>query len=323
MTPRTITIITGARLHFGLLALGATQRRQFGGVGLMIDRPGVSLRVTEAGQDEVLADTAAQARVVEFVRRCRERCPASVRPAACRLELASSIPSHVGLGSGTQLAMAVAKGLSLFAGEMEATAVELAERVGRGKRSAIGLHGFETGGLLVDGGKKADDEISPVVARIEIPDDWRFVLVRPPAEVGCSGTSELRAFANLPPIPERTTDRLCRMIVMELLPALDGRDFDGFAAALREFNHTVGEHFASVQGGVFASPRMAQLAKWLEKYGVVGVGQTSWGPTLFAACATARHAEQLALEIESAGWSDCVIEVARPLNRGARWAAEM
>jgi beta-RFAP synthase len=316
MTSRTITITTGARLHCGLLALGDGQQRQFGGVGLMIDRPGVSLRVTAFERDEVSADEMDRARVVEIVRQYRSRCPAGVPPPPCRIELLSSIPSHVGLGSGTQLAMAVAKGLSLFAGESDPTAAELADRVGRGKRSAIGLHGFVTGGLLVDGGKQRDDEISPIIARVDMPGDWRFVLVRPPAEIGCSGSSELGAFATLPPIPDRTTERLCRLIVLELLPSVQHRDFAGFALSLREFNHTVGQHFSSVQGGVVASRRMTELAAWLEQRGVVGVGQTSWGPTMFAACSSPEEADLWLRQI-GADWSDCRVELVRPMNQGA------
>jgi predicted sugar kinase len=109
---------------------------------------------------------------------------------------------------------------------------------------------------------------------------------------------------------------------MDLLSALRERDFDGFTSALREFNHTVGDHFAAVQGGVFASRRMAELAAWLERREVIGVGQTSWGPTLLAACETAPAAEQLVREIAAGGWNDCVIDIARPLNRGASCEVE-
>lgn len=317
MTPRSITITTGARLHCGLLSLGATRRRQFGGVGLMLDRPGVSLRLLPSEREETVGDESVRNRVAEFVQRYRERCPITARPPTCRVEVLAAIPAHVGLGSGTQLGMAVAKGMSALAGEMSVAATELAQRVGRGRRSAIGIHGFDEGGLLVDGGKRRDADVSPIVTRVNIPDDWRFVLVRPPSEAGCSGSDELRAFDNLPPILERTTDRLCGIIVMDLLPAVREHDFGCFASALRAFNHTVGDHFAAVQGGVFASPRMAELAAWLVRRKVIGVGQTSWGPTLFAACETAAAAEQLVREIAAGGWNDCVIDIARPLNRGA------
>lgn len=288
----------------------------------MLDRPGVSLRLMLAERDEVSGDESARHRVAELVARYRERCPAATRPPSCRVEVLTAILPHVGFGSGTQFGMAVAKGLSLMADEQGVATIELAQRVGRGRRSAIGIHGFDVGGLLVDGGKQRDVEVSPIVTRVDIPDDWRFLLVRPPSEVGCSGTDEFRAFDRLPPVPERTTDRLCGIIVMDLLPALHECDFDGFASALREFNHTVGSHFAVVQGGVFSSPRMEKLAAWLERREVIGVGQTSWGPTLFAACESAPAAEKVAQDIASTDWSDCVIEVARPLNRGATCEVE-
>jgi beta-RFAP synthase len=288
----------------------------------MLDRPGVSLRLIPAECDEISGDESARHRVAEFVARYRERCPITVRPPACQVAVLTAIPAHVGFGSGTQLGMAVAKGLSVLADESGVVANELAQRVGRGRRSAIGIHGFEAGGLVVDGGKRRDAEVSPIVTRVDVPDNWRFVLVRPPSEAGCSGSNELRAFDNLPPIPETTTDRLCGIIVMDLLPALRERDFDGFALALREFNHIVGDHFSIVQRGVFSSVRMAELAAWLEHRKVVGVGQTSWGPTLFAVCESAPAAEKVVQDIASTNWSDCLIEIARPLNRGASCEVE-
>ena len=38
-----LTLRTPSRLHFGLLSWGSKSARQFGGVGLMIDAPGLEI----------------------------------------------------------------------------------------------------------------------------------------------------------------------------------------------------------------------------------------------------------------------------------------
>lgn len=279
-----ITVQTGARLHFGLLAVQAASGRNFGGVGLMVESPGCVLSVEASDHDECLAELEISARLTAWRDEYRRRCPAEFRPPACRIRLSQSIPPHAGLGSGTQTSLALAAALSRWSGEKNVSAPELARRVGRGARSALGIHGFEGGGLLVEGGKRHSDEISPLVARLKFPSAWRVLLVMPNDRRGMSGDAERAAFARLTPMPTSLTESLCRIVLMELLPALASEDFAVAAAALQEFGQINGSHFAPVQGGVFADPQMAELAKWLAEQGCVGVGQSSWGPTLWVLC---------------------------------------
>ena len=195
----SISIRTGARLHFGLLAVQASTGRNFGGVGLMVDSPECHLTVVRSEQDEIHADAELATRLAAWREGYRQRCPISFCPAACRIEIQSAIPRHAGLGSGTQTALALAAALAIFAGESDIPATELARRVGRGVRSALGIHGFQHGGLLVEAGKQQSDEISPLIARLAFPADWRFLLLTPPSASGLSGDAERSAFRQLGP----------------------------------------------------------------------------------------------------------------------------
>ncbi len=279
-----ITVQTGARLHFGLLAVQAASGRNFGGVGLMVDSPGGVLSVEASDRDECLAELEFAARLTAWRDEYRQRCPVEHRPHACRIQLSQIIPSHAGLGSGTQTSLALAAALARWSGEDNVSAPELARRVGRGARSALGIHGFQHGGLLVEGGKRQSDEISPLVARLDFPSEWRVLLVSPNGRRGLSGDAERAAFSQLTPMPASLTETLCRIVLMELLPAVANADFSSTAAALREFGQLNGSHFAPVQGGVFADPQMAELVTWLTEQGCVGIGQSSWGPTLWVLC---------------------------------------
>src|SRR5439155_6189948 len=111
-------------------------------------------------------------------------------------------------GVGTQFALAVAAGLNAFFDLPSQGATELALSVGRGLRSAVGTYGFVFGGLLVEQGKLQEELISPLDCRINLPDPWRFVLVRPKGMSGLAGEDEADAFRRLPDVPPPATELL-------------------------------------------------------------------------------------------------------------------
>ena len=315
--PCKVVITTGARLHFGLLANAAATGRNFGGAGLMVDTPRFKISVEPAAADTFIGDEQFCRRARQFVTTYRASCSASNRAPGVRVEVFEGIPAHNGFGSGTQFGMAIAKAMSLLTSAVGA-APTLARRVGRGGRSAIGIHGFARGGFLVDGGKLHPNEIAPPLSREDFPDAWRMLLVTPDASTTVSGDAEIDAFARLEPMPASTTNRLCEILVRSILPAIVEQGFDACGEALFEFGRTVGEYFAPAQGGVFANEQMARLAGHLRQQGARGVGQTSWGPTLFVLCDSARHAQQLNDELSAdARWDGCHIRVAAPKNSAA------
>src|SRR5437762_31135 len=67
--------------------------------------------------------------------------------------------------------------------------------VGRGERWAVGVRGFDRGELVVEGGKTPGEEVSPVLARLELPTAWRIVLFTPGARDRWHGGREQQAFA--------------------------------------------------------------------------------------------------------------------------------
>ncbi len=315
---RKIRIATGARLHLGLLANQPTSGPSFGGAGLMVKSPGFTVSVQNADCTTIIAtDEACRRRVAAFVAKHISHFAPDGLPEPFQMSVSESIPAHVGLGSGTQLGMAIAKALALWSREEMVDSTILARRVGRGRRSALGIHGFTHGGFLVDGGKVHDDQIGSMVARADFPEDWRFVLVTPGDSVGISGEAETNAFVRLDPMPRSTADRLCQIVLMDLLPSVLAENFYDFSEALFVLGRTVGEYFAPVQGGIYADRRMEQLSKHLRSQGLRGVGQTSWGPTLYVLCRDEATAQTLVndLQVESE-WSNCQFRVSAPMNRG-------
>lgn len=292
---RIIQVSAPSRLHFGMFSFGHADVRQFGGVGVMIDAPRLELEISPAERLETAG--ASQERVREFAERAALAADWIAPEIPCRIEVKSAPPAHVGLGSGTQLALAVAMGLNANFGGTWQTAQEFARAVGRGRRSAIGLHGATGGGLLIEAGKFADDEISPLISRIELPAEWRFVLFWPSETCGLSGEAELQAFQRLPATSMAATEALCREALLELAPAAVQGDFDRFSESLYRFGHTAGDCFAAEQGGPYANAKIARLVADLRAAGIRGVGQSSWGPTVFALVRNQGEAQSAAEQI--------------------------
>jgi beta-RFAP synthase len=75
---------------------------------------------------------------------------------------------------------------------------------------------------------------------------------------------------------------MCRLIMLKLLPALAEHDIESFGDALTKIQAITGSHFAQAQGGTYASPAAAECIQFMKKSGAHGVGQSSWGPALYA-----------------------------------------
>lgn len=314
MTP-IVRVTTGSRLHFGLWALQGSGERDYGGVGVMIEQPAISLMISPA--DGLRANGIHSQRAAEFARHWATFHGRGTP--ACAIQVITAPPQHSGLGTGSQLALAVAAGLNAFCGLPMQNAVELALSSGRGQRSAVGVHGFLHGGLIVDQGKRIGEPLAPLDCRIEIPSGWRFLLVRPLDYAGLAGDEETLAIASLPPIPLQTTNRLIAEVRDHLIPAAATSDFTAFSGSIYRYGHTSGECFAQRQGGPFNGPVLADLVRSIRKLGIEGVGQSSWGPTIFAVLPNELKAREAAESLRGV-WKGGKLDllVTAPLNRGAR-----
>lgn len=318
-----VSVQAFGRLHFGLLCPeGDAFGRSFGGVGLMIAQPDLSLCVEPAASWS--AEGAEAERALTFARLfhescCREEPRGDLQPQ--HLRIMRALPAHAGFGSGTQLALATARALA-DSWHLPCTTPTLARRVGRGVRSALGLHGFEQGGFLVECGKRSGERFSPLAVRHPFPDEWRLLLVLPSgATAGLHGADEVEAFAQLArgAAAQARTETLCRLVLLGMIPALLEGDVAAFGEALYEFNVRVGEAFAAVQGGVYASPLAAETVAFLRRHHLRGVAQSSWGPTLCAVVGDAEQVEWTAARLrQHFGFDSSQVRISRACNHGAR-----
>ena len=324
---RSVLLRAPGRLHLGFLDPSGTLGRRFGSIGLVIDGFETALDLCAAPADRLSSseavDPADVQRAAAHLAAMREHT--GLRQ-PLHLRLLQSLPTHAGLGSGTQLALAVGRAFARWHG-LELPTPTLAHWLGRGLRSGVGIAGFDAGGLLVDGGPAADGAPAALLSRLDFPADWRIVVVLDPRHRGLSGSAEKAALATLLPLPQAAAADICHQLLMRVLPGAAAAEFAPFVAGLARIQQLLGEHFAAAQGGsAFTSDAVGRVLRWMASNAASGagqpvaIGQSSWGPTGFAIVESQAQADQLVAAAQAAQVAGAGLElrIVSARNHGAR-----
>lgn len=290
-------IKTPSRLHLTLIDLNGSLGRIDGGVGLTLEKPRLVLEMKQKGSEIA----------VEF--KNRQNIPVNVlvdyedkiRTSASRMmeylhleggysfTIHETYPSHSGLGSGTQLSLATGKLIS-DSDNQEISVPQIANIVGRGGTSGIGVASFDKGGFIIDGGhhhgEKPDFLPSsaskatppPIIARYDFPQDWKVVLVIPHLEKHVSGEKEVNIFQEYCPVPLEEVQRLSHLLLMKMMPAVLEKDLEGFGEAVNSIQN-IG--FKKIENQL-QNPVIREIMQLLRDEGAPGVGMSSFGPTIYA-----------------------------------------
>jgi beta-RFAP synthase len=286
-----VSVFAPARLHMGFIDLSGSLDRHFGSIGIALNEHATRLSLT-SGEKRVITGPSA-----ERADKCLTlMCQALNVSDKLTVNIETAIPEHIGLGSGTQMSLAIGSALNAYY-RLGLGVRNIAALMDRGLRSGIGIGIFERGGLVVDGGRGEKTITPPVIVHLDIPASWRFILVLDKRGQGLHGQQEIEAFKVLPPFPRHEVERLCYLLMMKGLPAVAENNIVDFGNVISQLQCSVGEHFAAAQGGVFTSPEVAVAMKWLAQQGAVAIGQTSWGPTGFCAIDGVSLAESITEEV--------------------------
>lgn len=309
-----VVVSAPARLHFGMLDPTGIGARRFGGCGVAVASPRVVVGVRPRSGEEVVAHGSQAERAAAFARRART---AFGLEEGVEVDVREAIPPHVGLGSGTKLGLAIARGVAELAGA-SARPEELAYASERGARSSVGCWTFAAPGLVVEAGVSDGGSISPLIARHLMPEQWRCVLALPLGAEGLSGDAEERFIDQLHAQPA-TEPPVSRLLLTGLLPGVVTGNIDEFGDALTAIQREIGSMFASRQGGVF-HPRAAPVVDALLALGVGAVGQSSWGPTVYGIVDRPQRADDVAAALRAAIGDGTDVRVVDFDRRGA-WVA--
>ncbi|MCO8253054.1 GHMP kinase [Haladaptatus sp. AB618] len=314
-------VTVGGRLHFGFQNLSLAHERLYGGLGVALESPTVVVEATPA--DEVYCDDRCAR---EYARRTVDLLGVS----GADVRVLHTLPRHVGLGSGTQLALAVFAAIARAHGR-EPSVREHAPALDRAGRSGIGVSTFERGGFVVDAGHpterfttdrppRGDWSVPPVLARHDVPADWRFVLALPDAEPGRSGDDEDSSMRSAVERADPTiADDIASILVRRTLPSIAEDDPERFGCSVAEIGLRNGAWYADEQGGVYRPPVGELVTEMETSPAVFGAGQSSWGPAVYGVTTRqladeAVDAARTALDSTAVGGDVLVVS---PRNRGA------
>ena len=274
---RSVSIRAPARLHLGFLDMHGGLERKFGSLGLSITDVETSL-IAEYADDIDITGPSSE-RAANYAEQVLSHFGIS---GGVKMTINSAIPEHSGLGSGTQLSLAVAMAIAKLYDLSEQQPAHLAAILHRGARSGVGIGTFMHGGFIVDGGRGEHTDVPPVISHMSFPEHWRIILIFDDEAEGINGVPERRAFNTLPPMDEAMVGVLCRLTLMQALPAISENDCVRFGEAITRIQNIVGDYFSQVQGGRYTSSFLKPILEKMASEGATGVGQSSWGPTGFA-----------------------------------------
>lgn len=308
-----LKITTPSRLHVTLIDMNASIGRVDGGIGLTLDEPAISIKAEKSDTVEITGNS-------EHLERMRNSA-ALLLPEGegIHISIEKDYPSHVGLGSGTQAALAAGMAVNKIY-NLRLTAYQLAIKVGRGGTSGIGVAAFENGGFILDGGHKFSEKKAflpsaasklppaPVLLRKDFP-DWDIV-VAIPEQKGASSKKEVNIFQKKCPVPLREVEKLSHVILMQLLPALVEEDMATFGMGINSI-----QEIGFKKREVGLQPVSAKLMQALRDGGAYGAGMSSFGPTVYAFGEDAGNLEKIAKEFlgEKGG-----VFITKARNEGAR-----
>jgi len=280
----SVTVITPSRIHLALIDLNGGLGRVDGGIGLSLSRPGFRIVARLADETDITGPEEILHRAREVMTLLREKCDLD----HVEIEIEKNIPTHVGLGCGTQLSLGIAQAVCGLYG-IDLSHGEMAFLVERGGTSGIGVAAFSHGGFIVDGGHKFSEEKTsflpssasrgvkppPVTVRYDFP-DWDVLIAIPDCR-HISGEEEVNLFQTICPLPLNDVQALSHIILMKLLPALVQQDLQSFGEAVDQIQNIAWKKVEVEE----QDPIVRMTMAFLRDNGAHGVGLSSWGPAIF------------------------------------------
>ena len=329
----SLRITTPCRIHLSLIDENGYTGRVDGGIGLMLDRPNVIFEASNSAKEFKIEAHKYYRESIEVINEIASKVfkTFNISNKNFHFNLKRYFPSHVGLGSKTQLSLAIATAITKLKNFTHLTMDDLTKLVERGGTSGIGWRGFETGGFILDGGhdfgkgkekenflpSSASTTANPALTIFthEIPENWRFVLVIPNVKKGAYGDEEVSVFQNNAPIPRNEVNEVSHQIIMKIIPGIIKNDLKCFGEGLKRIQ-SIG--FKKIEISL-QHEVVKDLLKFFEDNGLKAYGMSSFGPSVFGIVETEADAESLLREIQkNQKNSRGHIYICKPNNTGAK-----
>lgn len=328
-----IRITTPCRIHLSLIDENGYTGRVDGGIGLMLDRPNVVFEASNSASEFAIECHKYYKESVEVINEKASNVfkTLGISNKNFHFNLKTYYPSHVGLGSKTQLSLAIATAIAKLK-DIDLPTSYLTKLVGRGGTSGIGWKGFDNGGFILDGGhdfgegreketflpSSASTEANPAltILRYPIPENWRFLLVIPPVKKGAYGDEEVSVFQSHTPIPKEEVNEVSHQILMKIIPGLIKNDLACFGEGLKRIQ-SIG--FKNIEISL-QDDLVKGLLKFFGEYGLKAYAMSSFGPSVIGIVETYSEARKLRRAVTQYLWDKGggYIYICRPNNCGAK-----
>jgi beta-ribofuranosylaminobenzene 5'-phosphate synthase len=316
-----IRIVASPRIHLGLISMHSSAPRRNGGVGFSIIDPAVAIEI-RAGHPFSINDDRAHpfsdlelldlANIVQGV-----LTQNGISPAA-KVTITGSMRTHVGMGSGTAIRLAVIEAMHLLQNATPSWS-QLIEKSRRGGTSGIGTATYSSGGMVFDLGSR--NENGPMIPSsqairgrapstlppIAMP-DWPLGICLPNAIRSKTQDEEVDFFARVTPLSAAASYRASYEALFGVYASVKDQDYDGFCRAVNLMQET---EWKQLEWREYDAA-LQILRDGLVRCGADCVGMSSLGPLLFC-FGNSRVLERIAHEEERL---DCTVRLTRPNNSG-------
>jgi beta-ribofuranosylaminobenzene 5'-phosphate synthase len=329
----SLRITTPCRIHLSLIDENGYTGRVDGGIGLMLDRPNVVFEASNSAKAFKIKAHKYYRESIEVINEIASKVfkRYNISNKNFHFNLKRYFPSHVGLGSKTQLSLAIATAITKLKNFNHLTHKDLTKLVERGGTSGIGWRGFETGGFILDGGhdfgkgreketflpSSASTSANPALTifRYNIPKNWRFVLVIPNVKKGAYGDEEISVFQNYAPVPRNEVNEVSHQIIMKIIPGLIKNELKCFGEGLERIQN-IGFKKIEIE---LQHKIVRDLLRFFKEYGLKAYAMSSFGPSVVGIVESDSEAELLLKEVQKSQKNGGGhIYICKPNNTGAK-----
>jgi beta-ribofuranosylaminobenzene 5'-phosphate synthase len=293
-----LQITTPCRIHATLIDMNGSIGRIDGGIGFTLSNPSWKIDFETTESPPIMIDVPKEVGgnyIDVLVSDVLKNFGSSSDKARISIKVRGIIPRHVGLGSKTQLALALGDGISRLL-KLDNTPLSkeiLASIVKRGGTSGIGVTSYFHGGAIIDGGHEfgvgkekesflpssaSSASPAPVLSRDDLPVGWRAVIGIPMLEKGAHDAEEVGIFKHYCPVPIAEVQQLSHVILMKLLPAIKQQRFNEICACINIFQNT---GFKKVEVDLRGKAYRRMLQDWRDA-GAPCSGMSSFGPAIYS-----------------------------------------
>ena len=305
---KDLIITSPSRLHLGFYGFDNAYGYKYGSMGLAINANKTVISITNSKKFKSDLPKKYTLPILKYLKSKKINDNFEI------ITIKKSL-SHVGLGSGSQLSLCLGMAISKFL-DLKLSVDSIASLYNRGERSGTGISIFKKGGFVVDACKK-NKLLPKAMFTSKFPSDWKILLINDVNLKGTSGQRESKFFSNTDSINHKKSE-LSHILLRGILPSLVYKDFKRFSKNLTEFQRITAGFYTEKQKGVFLSPEISSIMKYLKNYDNLGIGQSSWGPMSYIFIESNLHAKELLSIIQNKFnvYNNVQLNIVSPWNSG-------